>query len=317
MPIEFDIHGLPKIRTVNDLSAHLRISPAFLWGLVRDDYNYQTYEVRKKSGGIRELSIPIEFLKRVQRWILRNILEKLKTTASCFGFSPGSKLRIHAEQHVGAKEVLTLDIKDFFPSISFARVVGVFRVAGFAPSGAWLLSRLCTWKEMLPQGAPTSPLLANLVCFRLDRRLAGFAKGRGLIYTRYADDMTFSSTSTNQLAKARRFVTHIVRDCGFELNETKTRLAGPRRSKVVTGLVLNPTGVGIGRLRLRELRAAIYLLHIEPAESADLQKQLIRLQGLLDFVSDVDLQRYQILVNYILRLKSSTASPLAVLRLRA
>ncbi len=301
------------VGALRDLTAHTRVSHEALWWLVStDDKRYLTFTLPKKAGGKRVIASPKPLLKRIQRWILKAILERLQTTRNCHGFAPGSKLRSHAEQHLGARAVLTLDIEDFFPSIPIARIVRVFRTAGYSPTGAWILSRLCTWRGVLPQGAPTSSRLANLVCYRMDRRLAQFASLRGFVYTRYADDLTFSSSSMGALAKARPFMTHIVRDSGFELNRRKLRLIGPRGSKVVTGLVLAPKSVGIGRRRLRELRARIHRAHVE-GDNTDLSA----IQGWLDYLSDVDISRYRMMVNYVSRLRAAAPGPLAQLRVRA
>jgi RNA-directed DNA polymerase len=212
----FDIHGLPRIVTIHDLAAHSGVSSRHLWYLAFAGHRaYTTFRLAKKTGGARLIDRPTPSLRFVQRWILRNILDRLQTTPSSFGFEKGSKLRFHAEQHAGARAVLTLDIENFFPSISIAQVTQVYRVAGYPSSAASILARLCTCRGALPQGAPTSPRLANLVCFRMDRRLSHFAERRGLVYSRYADDMSFSATSALPLARSRPFVSHIIRDSGF------------------------------------------------------------------------------------------------------
>src|SRR5690349_9588844 len=114
-----DIHGLPRIASIQDLSAHSGVSSRQLWYLAFFGHRaYTTFHVAKKSGGTRLIQSPANPLRFVQRWILRNILNKLQTTSSSYGFERGSKLRLHALQHVGAGAVLTLDIKNFFPSIS-------------------------------------------------------------------------------------------------------------------------------------------------------------------------------------------------------
>lgn len=307
----FDIHGGPTIRGLLDLSAHTCVPVRTLWDLIGAERDaYTSFHIRKKAGGYRSISDPIPSLKQTQRWILKHILDRLKTTAVCYGFAPGSKLRIHAEQHLNARAVLTLDIENFFPSISIAQVVRVFRVAGYSSTGAWLLARLCTLSGALPQGAPSSPSLANLVCFRMDRRLDEFARRRGFIYTRYADDLTFSSHSMNLLARARPFIAHIVHDSGFRLNQRKTRLVGPSGQRRVTGFVLAPGQVGIGRQRLRELRARI---HGAQHRGDDLSA----IQGWLDYLSDADSTRYRMIARYVDGLLAKAPSRLSQLRLRA
>lgn len=315
--VRYGITGLPRVRTLGDLSAHTGLSTQRLWRLIyKDGEAYINFFIPKKAGGRRRISSPTPFLKLTQRWILNSILNHLHSDRSCHGFEPTSKLRTHAEQHLGAKAVLSLDLKDFFPSISVSRIVQIYKVAGYTSPGAWILARLCTAEGRLPQGAPTSPKLANLSCYRLDRRLAEFAESKGFVYTRYADDLTFSGSAMGELAKACSFIAHIVNDSGFQLNHKKTRLVGPRGAKVVTGLVIAPGQVGIGRRRLRHLRATIHRAHMERDE-----KRLAAIQGWLDFVSDVDPKRYGILLSYLKRLTaaafaSGAATVVAQLRLR-
>jgi RNA-directed DNA polymerase len=307
------MHGLPAVGSIVDLSAHTGIPGHYLWRHIFHDHrSYRAFQLPKKAGGYRLIESPNPRLKILQRWILDNILARLMTTASCFGFTVGSTLRSHAEQHASARAILTLDIERFFPSISIPQVTRVFRIAGYSSKGAWILARLCTSRGALPQGAPTSPKLANLVCFRMDRRLAQYATLRGIVYTRYADDLTFSSYSANLLAKARPFIAHIVNDSGFKLNHRKSRLAGARRAKVVTGLVVAPDQVGIGRKRLRQLRARIHHAH-----AAGDAAELGAIQGWLDYLSDVDLIRYRIIARYITSLIASESSRLTTLRLAA
>ncbi|WP_437990666.1 retron St85 family RNA-directed DNA polymerase [Sorangium sp. So ce145] len=310
----FDIHGLPRIETFEDLAVHARLSGRQLWWLLFAGHKaYTTFRIAKKTGGFRPIAHPIRMLRSTQRWILRSILDKLHTTPSSYGFERGSKLRYHAEQHRGARAILTVDIENFFSSISMAQVTQVFRVAGYPSPAASMLARLCTCMGALPQGAPSSPRLANLVCFRMDRRLAQFAERRGIVYTRYADDLSFSSSCVRVLARARPFISHIVHDAGFRLNRRKSRLVGPRSRKTITGLVLASETVGIGRQQLRELRARIHRAHTGRDTLS-----LDAIQGWLDYVSDADPARYRILVRYIERLRANaTASGLERLRVRA
>ena len=280
--------------------------------LFANSKNYTTFRMPKKSGGYRQIAHPNPPLKAVQRWILKNILDKLYTTPSCHGFARGSKLRHHAEQHIGANAILSLDIENFFPSISVAQVTNVFRVSGYCSAAASMLARLCTYLGALPQGAPSSPKLANLTCFGMDYRLAGFAAKRGFVYTRYADDMSFSGASACALAKAKPFIAHIIHDSGFRLNPRKTRLAGPGRALTITGLIVSSDGVGIGRQLLRKMRARIHCVHTGVDDAG-----VVGIQGWLDFISDVDLARYRMLIEYIERLQaSSTTSGLSALRIR-
>lgn len=308
-----NILGLPRISTFADLASQAELSHRQLWWLLfAGPAAYAIFRVPKKAGGYRPIADPNPALKSAQRWILRNILDRLHPSSSCHGFSRGSNLRSHADCHAGARAILAMDIENFFPSISIAQVTAVFRASGYNARIASMLSRLCTCAGALPQGAPSSPKLANLVCYRMDRRLEEFAARRGVMYTRYADDLSFSADTSVVLARARPFIAHIVRDCGFRLNSRKTRLVGPRRALVVTGLIVGPDRVGVGRRRLRELRARIHRAHREAGD-----KDIGELQGWLDYVSDVDPDRYGMLVRNIESLRATSAvSGLARVRVR-
>jgi len=310
-PLNF--HGLPRIRSLSDLTKHTGVPSQQLWlFLFRSKCNYRTFRLPKKSGGFRVISHPAPSLKSVQRWILRNILDRLHETDQSYGFTRGSKLVDHARQHAYAKAILSVDIENFFPSIRGAQVTGIFKLAGYQSAAASMLARLCTYNGALPQGAPSSPKLANFACFRMDCRFAQLAEREGLVYTRYADDMTFSGASATVLARLRPLVSHIVLDCQLRLNKRKSRLAGAARTLKVTGLVVSSGRVGIGRQRLRTLRARIYALHKVANEA-----ELLSIQGWLDYVWDVDRDRYGILLRYIKHLRSANHdSSLRSLRVR-
>lgn len=312
-PSPVNIHGLPRIATFADLASRTGLTLRQLWWLLfAGPAMYTLFRVPKKAGGYRLIARPNRVLRFAQTWILRNILDRLHVTSNCHGFARGSNLRSHAQCHAAAGAVLSLDIENFFPSISIAQVTSVFRAAGYSARVASMLARLCTCMGALPQGAPSSPKLANLVCYRMDRRLAEFAARRGFVYTRYADDMSFSATAPGQLAKARPFIAYIVHDCGFRLNTRKTRLVDGRRALIVTGLIVGPDKVGVGRQRLRELRARIH--HVHKGSDMDIDS----IQGWLDFVSDVDPDRYKVLVRYVDSLRATHAgSRLQALRVRA
>lgn len=310
---KFDIHGLPVINSVSDLAVHTECPAWKLWNMQSeaDDF-YRCFDIPKKLGGKRTICTPNAPLKRVQRWVLRAILDRLQASRYCYGFYPGAKLRDNALQHQNAKAILTLDIADFFGSIGIPRIRNVFTLAGYSPASALMLSRLCSYQGTLPQGAPSSPRIANLVCWRMHQRLAGLADHLQLIYTRYADDLTFSSHSPHVLNKALGLIVHIVRDSGFAVNQQKTRIGGPGRALRVTGLTVYSEGVGIGRRRLRTLRAQIHRLHWDK----DID-DVAHIQGWLDYISDVDPKRYAMLVHYIHSLKGeSSDSMLHQLRLK-
>lgn len=308
-----DIHGLPRIDTFGDLVRHSGLRRKSLWARLFSYHDfYSTFMLPKKRGGFRQIAHPDRHLKFTQRWVLRKILDRLHSGEHCFGFERGSKLTHNALQHVGARAVLNLDIENFFPSIRMGRVITIFRAAGYASGPASMLAYLCTHHGSLPQGAPSSPKLANLACFRLDRRLGALSASRGIIYSRYADDLTFSAQDSRTLTAVRPLIAHIVQDSGFRLNHSKSRLSGPSQARKVTGLIVRQDGVGIGRKRLRQLRAMIHHFHLGKSDFNATQ-----IQGHLDHVFDVDPPRYRSLVQYLKRLsKDSPAGSLENLRTR-
>jgi retron-type reverse transcriptase len=156
--------------------------------------SYREVYVPKRSGGKRLLCVPDDNLKAIQRTILRRLLGRLRCHAAVTGFQRGESIVSHARRHVRRAVVVRLDLKDFFPSTRERRVYRYFRKIGWNRPAARLLRRLCTHRAGVPQGAPTSPRLSNLVNYRLDCRLAAMANKLGAGYSRYADDLTFSFT---------------------------------------------------------------------------------------------------------------------------
>ena len=229
-------------------------------------YNY--HFITKKTGSVRLVEAPKPFLKRLQRQILESILDQVPIHAACHGFVQGRSILSFAEPHAGKPFVLRMDLKDFFPSIGCARVQALFRTMGYPESVADLLGGLCTtaaprclWHGLrgkmegvplralqdlygtrhLPQGAPTSPALANLCAYRLDCRLAGFAKEMKATYTRYADDLAFSGGEELRRCSLRFSVQvgAIALEEGFAVNFRKTRAMGQSSRQHLAGLVVN------------------------------------------------------------------------------
>ena len=249
---------VPRIDTVGDLAERLELDPGQLaWladvrGLERRASgklrNYTYARVPRANGPPRVIERPKARLKEIQRWILHEILAWIPVHDAAHGFVRGRSARTHAAAHVGRRVIFRFDLEDFFASVAAARVYGIFRTAGYPESVAHTLTGLCTnvvpidepvsgrlarrlATPHLPQGAPTSPALANFAAYRLDCRLAGF----GLTYTRYADDLVFSTD--RNLRRLR--VEPIARDEGFRLNAAKTRVMGHGARQTVTGVVVN------------------------------------------------------------------------------
>ena len=297
-----ELLGLPSIETLSDLAQATHLSKVLLYRLIKHtDKQYNVYSIPKSKGGRREICQPSKKLKAVQAWVLRNIADKLCVHTACKGFEKGSSVKDNVLPHIGALVFLCVDIENFFPSVSASRVWTLFRSLGYPTDIAGFLTCICTFKNGLPQGSPVSPKLANLCCNRLDHRLSTFAGARGIVYSRYADDMTFSGYSYQRVNGALSTIRTIVESEGFRLNDSKTRVMGPARRRRITGLVMASDFAGIGRTRLRQLRARIYKLSGVTKKKGDTY-ELTVITGWLSYVKDVDYRRYEILVKYIEKL---------------
>jgi retron-type reverse transcriptase len=279
--------GLPVLHTPAHLAAALGLPiPRLRWlcfhSTVATRIHYIQFEVPKKSGGTRTLSAPHRTLAAAQHWVLENILAKLPVGPAAHGFVPGRSTVTNARPHAGKAVVVNLDLKGFFPSISFARVRHLFRLQGYSGSVATLLALLCTecprkkvvyagqtyyvamGPRGLPQGASTSPAISNQVSRRLDRRLTGLAAKLALAYTRYADDLTFSGgpDCDKKVGYLLARVRHIAQEEGFAVNAKKTRVKRPNARQTVTGLVVN-ANPGVPRDVVRRLRAILHRARTE------------------------------------------------------
>jgi hypothetical protein len=276
--------------------------------------NYRRFTIPKRDGSARAIWAPLPKLKKAQRWILHNIVEKLLVHGSVHGFLSGRSTLTNAAAHADPNLVVKIDIKDFFPTVTLPRVKGIFRKAGYREEVATLLALLCTESprevvelegktyyvalgpRCLPQGAPTSPALTNTLGLRLDRRLAGLARKQGWRYTRYADDLTFSLPPNHQgppkvgalLGSVRR----IVEGEGFSIHPDKTAVSRRGGRQRITGLVVNgPSTPRAPREFRRRLRAAIHNRALgKPSPDGETLSTLI---GMAAYVYMSDPQRGQ------------------------
>ncbi|MFO7566538.1 MAG: reverse transcriptase family protein [Enhygromyxa sp.] len=282
------LNELPELKDVHALAAKLELAiPRLRWLVYHREVDtgthYHRWTVPKRNGkGERLISAPKPDLKRAQAWIARNISEHLPVHGAAHGFLAGRSTLSNAAPHAGARVVVKFDIRDFYPTVSYRRVKGLFRKAGYGEQVATVIALLCTecpreeieingrkhyvatGSRSLPQGAPTSPSITNALCVRLDARLTGLARKLGFRYTRYADDLTFSFHGSGKIpiARLRRAVTDIVAAEGFVIHPDKTRVMRSGGRQRVTGLIVNsaPEGTPVARVPrklVRELRAAI------------------------------------------------------------
>lgn len=308
-------NALPALADVDALAKALETTvPRLRWLAyhreVDSGTHYHRWLVPKRDGSPRLISAPKPDLKRIQRWISREITEHLPVHGAAHGFLTGRSITTNAIVHATARIVVKLDIKGFYPTVTMRRVKGLLRRAGLGEQVATLLALLCTESpreevvthgrtyyvatgpRSLPQGAPTSPSITNALCLRLDCRLSGLARKLGCRYTRYADDLTFSwhGGDPSDLGALLRTVRQIVQSEGFEIHTKKTRVMRKGARQKVTGLVVNTAPAGVPSVRVpreavRRLRAAIKNRELGRAGQGESLEQL---KGLAAFVMMTD-----------------------------
>lgn len=202
------------------------------------EHHYGQVQIPKKDGGSRTLLVPDGLLKKVQKNILRHVLDGRGIALSAAAYHKGASVLSNAAVHAGKPLILKLDIEDFFGSITFPMVLkSAFPGQYFPPPVGVLLTSLCCYRDCLPQGAPTSPAISNLVMRPFDEYMEGWCEERDITYSRYCDDMTFSGNFDAGLV--RRKVYGYLRAMGFEPNKKKTKVLPRGNRQLVTGLVVN------------------------------------------------------------------------------
>jgi retron-type reverse transcriptase len=247
--------------------------------------HYKRFGIRKKSGGMRIISAPMPRLKAAQYWILHHVLNKLNFHNAAHGFVQQRSILSNAKEHLNKEVVVNIDLKDFFPSIHFKRVKGLFHKLGYSEKIATIFSLLCTGPlteeveldgktyyvakgpRVLPQGAPTSPAITNLLCYKLDCRLQGVAKAMGFSFTRYADDITFSGKdeAAQKVQQLLWRLHRIINEEGFAIHPKKVKVMRKGARQEVTGIVVNKQP-GINRKTLHRFRALLNKIEKEGIE---------------------------------------------------
>lgn len=279
---------MPQLGKPKELAAALELTiPELRWLSFHREaatkLHYTPFTIPKRNGKSRQIWAPLPKLKKAQHWILRNIAERLPIHGAAHGFVAGRSIATNAKKHCNSKIVIKMDIKDFFPTVTWRRVKGVFRKAGYRDQIATLLAMICTeaprevvqhrgqtyyialGPRCLPQGAPTSPAITNVLCRQMDVRLTALAKKLGWRYTRYADDLSFSLPADHEgepkIGSLLGGTKRIVSSEGFEIHPEKTRVMRGAACQQITGLVVNGDGTPrVPRKRRRQIRAALHNL---------------------------------------------------------
>ncbi|MCB1203400.1 MAG: RNA-directed DNA polymerase [Verrucomicrobiae bacterium] len=335
-PVVFSLEHLSRITHVSYAMLRATIERN------RESANYRMFAVSKRSGGLRFIHAVTGDLQIVQRFINQEILQNCRNHPASFAFHSSGGIRKCAAQHCGAKWLFQFDLSDFFYAVNEAQVFRIFREMGYRELLAFELGRLCTttrlprnkhmylkWRPgpplfprfggeargeglpypqssgqlgVLPQGAPTSPMLSNLAAGKLDESLSAFANDLGFVYTRYADDITISATNIPR-GVAIGTICHRVIDCirkaGFTENREKIRIAGPGSKKVVLGLLVDGPQPRISRETYKRIDRHLHAAKIYGLEATAQHEGFDsafgfhnHLTGLVRFVHDVDLKRW-------------------------
>lgn len=272
--------------------------------------HYHIFEIPKKSGGKRKISAPKPQLKSFQQWILENILNKISVGEMVHGFTAQKSIVTNAEPHLGQDIIINIDLQDFFPSISYKRVKGLFAKLGYSEQLSTIFALVCTQAHteeasldgvkyfihkgdrFLPQGSPASPAISNLIVYKLDKRLQGLALKLGFVYTRYADDLTFSTDHANEdhINKLLYFVKKVINDENFTVHPDKLHIMRNKHQQKVTGIVVNEK-LNVERQKLRKFRALLHNIEVNGWQNQTWGKafHLINaIEGYINFVNMVN-----------------------------
>lgn len=291
---------LPFLMDTHQLANFLQINRKKLFDLTKScNQHYREITLKKKNGKKRFVFSPDDELKTVQKRILHYIILKNKPSVYATAYIRKRSAADNAAPHVGKRYLLKIDITDFFGSIRFDQVYNaVFNTRYFPVQIGAMLTKLCCRKDVLPQGAPTSPALSNLVMRNFDDNIGKWCERHGIAYTRYCDDMTFSSDKP--LYHVYQKVKRMLEDMGFALNEQKTRFVTNASRQSVTGLTVNEK-VAVSREYKRRVRQEVHYA-LKFGEISETEK--CRLIGKINYILQIepDNRQFQAVLEQMLEL---------------
>ncbi len=260
-----------KLKTFNDVAVLLEVTTRKLGFYLHRSNNYKVFTLNKRSGGQRVISSPVTGIRIIQRKLNQVLHAVYGTRSPVHGFVRGKSIVTNASRHLHCRMLLNFDLEDFFPSIHFGRVKGLFEGKPYLlpEPVAITLAQICCFSQVLPAGAPTSPIVANMVCAQMDSQLKRLAVDCGCIYTRYADDITFSIAHgrfpppvvyrdpTTQKWIISNEIQKVVIGNGFKINSSKTRVLPRGYRQEVTGLVIGDR-VNVKRTYIRQVRGMLH-----------------------------------------------------------
>jgi len=276
-----------RVPDLKSLATLLGLSPQRIFPFVKEpDKYYKSYDVVKKSGGKRSIHIPCLELKGIQRLLLANVLYEFPAHENAYGFVRNRSTRAAALIHSGSRMLVKMDIMNFFPTISEKRVFGLLnKRLGFTTKCSYVISRLLTQGGVLPQGAPTSPHIANLILFPFDEFLRLKSLKLGCAYTRYADDIAISSPAGSDAAlHFLKAVPYQLKNHGFKLNDSKTVVRRANSARQYLGINISSQTIVPNRRIKRNLRTSA---HRAMTDSSFGNKDFEKFQGLLEYYGQI------------------------------
>jgi len=318
-------HQMPVIETDKELAEFLQIEYNTLRYLTyhRDVItfdNYYRFDVPKKSGGMRHIAAPKTQLKAAQKQILDQILQKIEISDLSHGFVKSRSVLTGAKVHNTSPDLLiNIDLENFFPTITFERVRGLYQSFGYSGYIASLLAMICTYCErmpleikgeikyirtsdrILPQGSPASPMITNIICRNMDKRINGLCKKLGITYTRYADDMSFSyvgDTDNLAIGSFLNSIHKIIESEGFHMNKEKTHILRKNNRQYITGIVINSGEIGVPRKWVKTLKASIHNAQkLKDSGGSVPAKTKYEISGKIAWLKSVNAKRYEKIIN--------------------
>lgn len=277
------------------IASEIGESEAFIeWISHSANYRYKDYVIRKRTGGWRKISQPAKSIKFMQRWLVRNLFHSLPVHDSATAYKPNASIWKNAHAHASSNYLLKMDFTDFFPSICGDDVRELLRKShdlleiGLQPPDVDFIVRIVCRHNQLTIGAPSSPAISNYVMFEFDNYISDFTKNLNVAYTRYADDLAFSTNEPRVLEVVAKEVERLIRGTdspNLAVNQKKTVFTSRKHKKFLTGLVLTPQGsVSLGRKRKRYIRSLIFKYLNQDLLPADISY----LRGFLAFAKDVE-----------------------------
>lgn len=252
-------HGMPVIYTQNHLCELLGYESVYVYAASNSSQNfYHCYQIPKKNGGKRNISEPLPNLKEIQHWILENILYKFEVSPYAKAYVKNKSIKDNVRFHRRQQKVLSIDVKEFYDHLTSWMVYQLFVEIGYSESVAMMLTGLCCLDGCLPQGAPTSACLSNILMKNFDYKIGDFCMENKIRFTRYADDMTFSGNFDEK--KVISFVKKNLKEMHLKINTDKTRVRKQGQQQEVTGIVVNYKPQLAKSVR-KEIRKNVYYIN--------------------------------------------------------